>query len=65
MSRIHGLRPERSVRAFDARDFAEKHPTVLIHDHHAVLAADEQSLVRRIGNDVIPAAIPAERKGLG
>ncbi len=31
-----------AVRALDATDLAEQRPVVLVHDHHAVLPADEQ-----------------------
>ena len=45
----------RAVRAVDARHFAEQLAVILVDDHHAILPADEQAMIRRIGNDVVPA----------
>ena len=60
-----GRRDRRAVRAVDAGDFAEQLAVVLVDDHHAILPADEQTVIRRIGHDVVPAAVAAERVGLG
>ena len=49
-----------SVRALDAGDFAEQRPAVLVDHHHAILAPDEQAVIRRIRHDVVPAAVAAE-----
>ena len=60
-----GLRDRGSVRALDAGDFAEQRPAVFIDDHHAILPGDEQTVIGRIGHDVVPAPIPAQRVGVG
>jgi len=46
------------MRALNTRDFAKQLPAVFIHHHHAILAADEQAVIGRIGHDVIPASFP-------
>ena len=51
-------RERRPVRALHTGDFAEQRPVVLVDDHHAVLPADEQAMVRRVGDDVVPAPSP-------
>ena len=53
-----------SVRALDAGDFAEQFAGVLIDHHHAILPGDEDTVIRRIGHDVVPAAVPAKRVGV-
>ena len=56
-----GIRHRGPVRALNAGDFAEQRPVVFVDHHHAILPADEQPVVRRIGDDVVPAAVAAER----
>ena len=34
----------------------------LVHDHHAILAADEQAVSCGVRDDVVPAAISADGK---
>ena len=51
---VPGRRRQRgSVRALDAGDFAEQRPAVFVDHHHAILPADEQTVIRRIGHDVV------------
>src|SRR3954454_2901414 len=52
----------RSVRALNTGDFAEEGAGLLVHDHDAILAADEQAVGYRVGHDVVPAAISADGK---
>jgi len=47
------------MRALDSGDLAQQRSLVFIDDHDAILSADEQAVIRRIGNDIVPAAIPA------
>ena len=60
-----GRRQRGSVRAVDAGDFAEQLPGVFVDDHHAILPGDKQTVIGWIGHDVVPAAIPAQRVGVG
>ena len=62
MSRRVGHR--RSVCALNAGDFTNERPVVFVNHHDAILAADEQPMIRRIGDDVVPTAVPAERIGV-
>ena len=48
------------VRALDAGDLAEQRAVVFVDHHHAILPADEQPVIRRIGHDVVPAAVAAQ-----
>ena len=50
------------MRAVDPGDLAEERAVVLVDHHHAILPADEQPMIRRIGHDVVPAAVAADRK---
>ena len=54
-----------AVCALNTSDLAEQHPLVFVDDHHAILPADEQPVIRGIGDDVVPAAVPAERIRMG
>jgi len=51
----------RFVRALDASNFAEQRSAILKDDHHAVLPGDKQTVIGRIGHDVVPASVPAQR----
>ena len=53
------------VSAVDAGDFAEQHAGVFIDHHQSILAGDEEAVMGRIGHDVVPAAIPTQRVGMG
>jgi len=53
------VRDRGAVRAFDVGDFAEQLAAILIDHHHASLTRDEQTMIRRIGHDVIPAPVAA------
>ena len=59
------VRHRGSVRALDAGDFAEQRPAVFVDDHHAILPGDKQAVIRWIGHDVVPAAVPAQRVRVG
>ena len=62
---VPALRRDRgAVRAVDAGHLAEQLAVVLIDNHHTILASDEHTVVRRIGNDVVPAALSAEDVGV-
>ena len=63
MSRGFGERG--SVGALDAGDLAEQFAAVFIHDHYASLPGDEQTVIGWVGNDVVPAPIPAQRVVVG
>ena len=52
------------MRAVDARDFAEELAVCLVDDHHAILPADEHTVLRRVGNDIVPASIAADGIGV-
>ena len=62
MSRRRGNR--RPVRALNARHFAKQRPVVFVDHHHAILPANKQSVSWRVGHDVVPAAVAAERVGM-
>src|ERR1022692_1633974 len=63
-SMARGSRQRGSVRALNAGDFTEQRPAVFVDDHHAILAGDKQAVIWWIGDDVVPAAIPAQSVGL-
>ena len=46
-------------------DFAEELAVILIDDHDAVLAGDEDAVVGRVGDDVIPGTVAADGVGVG
>jgi hypothetical protein len=50
-------RHRRPMRAPNPGDLAQHSSAVFVDHHHAILPADEQAMVRRIRNDVIPAAV--------
>jgi len=54
-----------SVRAVDAGDFAEEFPAVFIDDHPAILPSDKQTVIGRVGDDVVPAPVTAQHVGVG
>ena len=64
-SMARAFRYRGSVRAFDAGDFAQQLPAVFIHHHHSVLPRDKQTVIGRIGHNVIPTSIPTQRVGVG
>ena len=59
-----GRRQRGAVGALDAGHFAQHLPVVLVHDHDPVLAADEEPVIRRVGHDVVPAAVAADHEGV-
>src|SRR5262249_53496668 len=58
------LRYRGAVRSLDSGDFPKQLPVIFIHHHHPVLAGNEQTMIRRIRYDVVPASVTAERKGV-
>src|SRR5262249_3705338 len=54
-----------AVRAVDVRHGTEQLTGRGIDDHDAVLPTDEHTVVRRIGDDVVPAAVAADGIGVG
>src|SRR6185437_4781923 len=55
----------RAVSAVDARDFTEQLSGALVDDHDAILPADEDAMVRRIGDEIVPASGAANGVGVG
>jgi len=53
-----------AVRAVDAANLSEQLSRVFVDDHHAVLAADEQPVIRGVGHHVVPAAIASDVVGV-
>ena len=53
------IRKRGPVCALDAGDFAEQLSVVFVDHHHASLPANKQTVIRRIGDDVVPTAVPA------
>src|SRR5438128_12622120 len=54
--------PIPAVGSVNAHHLAEKFAVVLVHNHDAILPPDKQTMLRRIGHDVIPSAISAKHK---
>ena len=62
---VSGLRRDRgAVRAVDVLHLAEQLSVAGVDDHHAILPSDEHAMVRRIRDDVVPAALAAENPGV-
>jgi hypothetical protein len=53
------------MRAVDAGDLAEELSRVFVNHHEVVFTSDAKSLVGRIWDDVIPAAVAAENVDSG
>src|SRR5215467_11254229 len=49
------------MRTVNASDLADELSIRLVDDHDAILTADENAMVARIGNDVVPAPCAADR----
>ncbi len=54
------LRERHAVGPVNIMDLAEQLPVVLVHDHDAILPRDEHTVPRRIGDDVVPAAVASQ-----
>lgn len=52
-----------AVGAINGRDFTEELAILLVDDHEAVLAGNEDPVVGGIGDNVIPGAIAADSEG--
>jgi hypothetical protein len=48
------------MRTPNSRDLAEQLAAVLVNHHHACLPADEHTVIRRVGHDVVPASVAAQ-----
>ena len=59
-----GGRHRGSMRAVYAGDFAKQFPAVFIDDHHAILPGDKQTVIGRVGHDVVPTAVPTQGVGV-
>ena len=49
-----------AVRAMNALHFTEQASVALVHDHHAILSADEEAVMRGIGNDIVPTSFATD-----
>ena len=54
-----------SVCPLDAGDFAEQRSAVFIDYHYAILPCDKQAVIGRVGHNVVPTSISAQRVGVG
>ena len=57
-----GFVDRRAVRAVNSLHFAQELSGRFVNHHHAILPPDEEAMVRRVGDDVIPAAVSAHDK---
>ena len=62
---IDTARHRRSMRALDSSDLSQQLPGIFVHHHHASLPGDEQTVIRWIGHDVVPASVPSQGVGVG
>src|SRR5215831_8893105 len=51
-----GVDDRSTMGTADARHFAEQFAGVFVYDHHPVLPGNEQTMIRRIGHDIVPAS---------
>ena len=57
---VRRLDERHAVGSVNVADLAEQLPVVLIHDHDAILPRNEHAVARRVRDDVVPAAFPAQ-----
>ena len=57
-------RDGRTMRAVNAGQFAQQASFPFIDDHNAILPCDEEPVIRRIGNNIVPASIATQRVGM-